>query len=153
MNTSKHAGSDSETYWLRPVVAITANGQPESGRKLYAGSDFPRPIWFRFSQEGPDHIVQNRSGSDLDGLVRFGANASCPEVSRCARTIGPGFRQNATGLLPLSHFQTRLRSSTDGPDHIVQNHPESDWVLADLDFGQPDPFRKQACVQESWARF
>ena len=41
------------------------------------------------------------------------------------------FRHNVTGLLPVSHFQTRLRSSTDGLDHIVQNHPGSDLVPAD----------------------
>ena len=34
--------------------------QPESGRIVYAGSDFPNPIRFRSSQEGPDHIVHTR---------------------------------------------------------------------------------------------
>ena len=43
-----------------------------------------------FSKEGPDQIVQNRSGSDLNGLVRFGANTSCPQASRCARIIRLG---------------------------------------------------------------
>ena len=41
------------------------------------------------------------------------------------------FWQNATGLLPVSHFQTLLHSSTDGPDLIVQCQPRSDFVLAD----------------------
>ena len=40
------------------------------------------------------------------------------------------FWQNANRLLPVSHFQTLLCSSTDGPDHIVQNQPGSSWVLA-----------------------
>ena len=75
--------------------------------------------------------MQNRPGSDLDGLVRFFPNASSPEASRCARTIGPSFWQNATGPLPVSHFQTRLCSATNSLDRIVQNQAGSDLVLAD----------------------
>ena len=52
------------------------------------------------------------------------------------------FWQNATGPLLVSHFQTQLRSSTDSPDHTVENHPGSDLVLADcVRFGQTDPVR------------
>ena len=112
--------------------------QPESGQigpdRIYAGSGFPHPIRFRFSKEGLDHTVQNRPGSDLDGLVRFQPNASGLEASRCAGIIGPGFSgfwQDATNPLPVSHFQTRMRSSTDGPDQTVQNQTGSDLVLAD----------------------
>ena len=56
---SKHAGSESEAFWLRPVMAITAIVQSESGRIIYnyAGSDFPHPTRFRSSKEGPDRIV------------------------------------------------------------------------------------------------
>ena len=57
--------------WLQPVMAAVANVQLESGRIVYAGSDFQHPIQFCSSKEGPDHIVQNRPRSDLDGLVRF----------------------------------------------------------------------------------
>ena len=35
---SKHAGSDLEAYWLRPVMAITASVQPESARMVYTRS-------------------------------------------------------------------------------------------------------------------
>ena len=84
-----------------------------------------------FSKEGMDHIVQNRPGSDVDGLVRVWPNAYGLEASRCAGIIWPGFWQDATGPLPVSHFQTRFRSSTDVPDNIVQNQPGSDLVLAD----------------------
>ena len=80
---------------------------------------------------GMDNIVQNPSGSDLDGLVRVWPNASGLETGRCAGIIGPGFWQDATGPLPFSHFQTRLRNSTDVRDHIVQNQPVSDIVLID----------------------
>ena len=77
------------------------------------------------------HIVQHRPGSELDGLVRVWPNASGLEASRRAGIIGPGFWQDATGPLPVCHFQTRLQSSTDVPDHIVQNQPGSDLVLSD----------------------
>ena len=113
---SKHAGSDPEAaFWLRPVMAVTASEQP---------------FQFRFSKQGMDHITQNRPGSDLDGLVRVWPNASGLEASRCAGIIGPGFWQDANGPLPLSHFQSRFRSSTDGADNIVQNQPGSGQVLA-----------------------
>ena len=78
-----------------------------------------------------DHFVQNRPGSDLDGLVRFWPNASGLEASRCAGIIWPGFWKDATGPLPVSHFPTRFCSSTDVPDNTVQNQPGSDLVLAD----------------------
>ena len=59
-------------------MAITASVQPESGRIVYAGSDFSHPFQLRFSKEGMDHIVENPPGSDLDGLVRFWPSASVP---------------------------------------------------------------------------
>ena len=99
--------------------------------RIYARSDFPHPIRFCSFKEGPDNIVLNRPGSDLDGVVRVWPNPSGSEASRCARIIGPGFWQNATGPLPVSHFQTGLPSSTDGPEHSVQNQPGSGLVLAD----------------------
>ena len=36
---SKHAGSDPEAFWLRPVTTITASVQPEWGRIVHAGCD------------------------------------------------------------------------------------------------------------------
>ena len=100
-------------------------------RIVYARSDFPHPFQFSFSKEGPDQFVQNRPGSDLDGLVRVWPNTSGLEASWCAGIIGTGFWQDVTGPLLVSHFQTRFRSSTDIPDNILQNQPESDLVLAD----------------------
>ena len=108
-----------------------ASVQPELGRIVYAGSDFPHPFQFRFSKEGMDLIAQNQPGSDLDGLARVWPNLSGLEASRCAGIIWPGFWQDATGPLPVSSFQTRFRSSTDVPDNTVQNQPGSDLVLAD----------------------
>ena len=138
---------------LWPVTAIAASVQPKSARIILdAGSDFPHPIQFRFSKEGMDHIVQNRPGSDLDGLIRVWPNTSGLEASWCARTIWPGFWRDATCLLPVSHFQTRFRSSsTDVRDNIVQNQPGSVLVLADgvSQVCATDPVQKQANVQES----
>ena len=112
-------------------MAITASLQPESGRIVYAGSDFPDPLHFRFSEESMDRTVQNRSRSDLDGLAKVWLNSCGLKASWCSGTIWPGFRQDATGPLPVSHFQIRLHSFTNVPDNIVQNQPGSDLVLAD----------------------
>ena len=107
-------------------MAVTASVQPES--------DWPDPascirfIFLSF-KEGIDHSVQNRTGSDLDGLVRCWFNASGLEASWCARNIRPGSGKT-TSPLPVSHFQTQLHSSTDGPVHIVQSQPGSSLVLA-----------------------
>ena len=94
-------------------------------------TQFPHPFQFRFSKEGMEHLAQNRPGSHLNGLVMVWPNASGLEASRCAGIIGHGFWQDATGPLPVPHFQTRFRSSTDIPDKIVQNQPGYDLVLAD----------------------
>ena len=84
-----------------------------------------------FFKEGMDHTMKNQPGSDLDGLVIVWPNALGLEASWCAGITWPGFWQDATSPLPVSHFQTRFRSSTDVPDNIVQNQPGSDIVLAD----------------------
>ena len=112
-------------------MAITASVQPELGRIVYAGSDFPHPLQLRFFKEGMDHTVQNRPVSDLDGLVRIWPNASGLGTSWCAGIISPGFWQDATGPLPVSDFPTLFRSSTDVPDNTVQKQPGSGLVLAD----------------------
>ena len=86
----------------------------------------------------------------MDGLVRVWPNASGLEASWCARIIWPGFWQDATGPLPVSHFETRFRSSRDVPDNTVQNHPDPiEFWLTVSGFGQMYPVRKQANVQES----
>ena len=105
---------------------------PESGRIVYVGSEFPRPFQLRFfPKKACIKLCKNRPESDLHGLVIVWPNASGPEASRCAGIIGSGFCQDATGPLPVSHFQTRFRSSTDVPDNTVQNQPGSDLVLSD----------------------
>ena len=60
------------------------------------------------------------------------------------------FWQNAPCPLSGSHFQTRLWSSTDDPDHIVQNQPGSDSVLANcVRFGPNGSGLETNSVQES----
>ena len=101
---SKHAGSDPKAFWLRPVVAVTASVQPESGRIVYSGPDLAHPFELRFSKEGIDLIVQNRPGSNLDGLVRVWPNASSLEASWCAGIAGAWFlavRNRPAVRLPL----------------------------------------------------
>ena len=83
-------GLISEEFWLRLAMAITADVEPELAQIVHARSSFPHPIWFHFSEEGPDHTVQNWSRTDPDGLVRFWPNVSGPEARPCALIIQPG---------------------------------------------------------------
>ena len=122
-----------------------ASMQPESGQ-IYTGSHFLHLFQLCFSKEGLDHIVLKRPGFDLDGVVRVWPNASDLEASWCAGIIWPGFWQGTTGLLPVSHFQTWFRCSTDVPDKTVQNQPGSDLVLADCVMFWPN----RSSLEESW---
>ena len=125
-----------------------ASEQPESSWIVYAWSNFLHPIRFFSSKEGQDHIVKNWSRSNLDGRVRFWASTSCPEASQCARLIRPGLAECNRPSTNFQ-FQTLLRSATDGPDHIVQNQPGSDWVLADYVRFWPDGIGPEA---SQWAK-
>ena len=62
---------------------------------------------------------------------RVWPNTSGPEASRCAGIIGPGFWQDATGPLPVSPLSDSVAFFHKSPDHIVQNRPRSNLVLAD----------------------
>ena len=68
----------------------------------------PDPIWMAWSGFGQTHLVWKQAGVHLEG-----------------------FWQDATGPLPVSHFQTRFRSSTYVLVDIVQNQPGYDLVLAE----------------------
>ena len=65
------------------------------------------PIWMVWSGFGQTHLVWKQDGVQ--------------------ESAGPVSGKTQ----PLSHFQTRCRSSTDVPDNTVQNQPGSDLVLAD----------------------
>ena len=112
-------------------MAVTASMQPESGRIVYVGSDFPHPFQFCFSKKRMDHIAQNRPGSDLNGLVRVWPNASGLEASRCARIIRPGSGRTQPARYQFPTF--RLGSVLPQTSRIIlmQNQPGSDLVLAD----------------------
>ena len=113
---------------LRPAV------QPEPSRMTYPGSTFPAsdslpffqkkawtimcktdpdPIWMAWSGFGQTHLVQKQAGLQESSADPVSGK---PQPSRYQFLI---------------QFQTRLRSSADGSDIIVQNRPGSDLVLAD----------------------
>ena len=105
------------------------------GKQKWAGSytpdpTFPHPIWFHFFQRRHGSCYA-KLRSDLNGLVMDWPITHGLEACRCAGITGPSFWQEASGPLPVFHCQTRLCSSTDVPNHIVQNRPGSDLVLTD----------------------
>ena len=129
---------------------VRASVQPELGRIAYTGSDFPHPIWFYFPQEGPDDIVQNRPGSDLDGLVSFWPNASGPEANRCSRIVGPGTGRTQPARNQFPTFRLGSVLPQTARIHCVQTIPDPIWFwLTVSGFGPTVPVRKQAGVKES----
>ena len=109
---------------LRPACSQNLAGlfMPDPTSRIRFSSVLPKKAWI---------LLCRTERSDLDGLVRIWPNASGLEANRCAGTIGPDFWQEATGPLPVSHFQTRFCSSTSVPGNTVPNQPGSDLVLAD----------------------
>ena len=130
---SKHAGSDPEAFWLRPVMAVTASVQPESGRILSARSDLLHSIqflllffsfsFFLFFLKKACIILYK---TDLYPV--WMAWSVFGETDIVWKQAGV---QYLAGPRPVFHFQIRLQSSTDSPDNTVQNQPGSDLVLAD----------------------
>ena len=130
---SKHTGSDLEAFCF-VMASYSHHTQPESGGTIYARSDFLRLIWFRFSKGVLDHTVQNWPRSGLNGLVRFWPNASGPEAS-VQESLGLVSGRIVLRMQPACYqfptFRLGLHSSTDGPDHTVQNQAGFNLVLAD----------------------
>ena len=56
-----------------------------------------------------------------------------------------------SGSKLVSNFQSRMHSSTDSPDHIVQNQPRSNLVLAVSGFGQMDMSGSKPVCKNPWA--
>ena len=133
-------------------MAITASTQPESGWIVYVRSDFPHLIWFLSSKEGPDDIVQNQPGSDLDYLVRFWPNSSGLEASRCVQESSGPFL--AEPNWPTTGFQLSVS------DAFFHRRPGSYCAKpAQIQFGSGRVrfwangyVWKQASVQESLGR-
>ena len=110
---SKHAGSDSEAFWL----------WPESGRTILAGSDFQYLIQLHSAKEYHAILAQIRSGGPAQVLAKCVGSRSKPvSINHQA-----WFWQNATGPLPVSHFQTWLCSPIDGPDELYKTSPDLIW--------------------------
>ena len=121
------------------------------------GSYCAKPTWIRSGWPGQGLAKRIWSGSKLmcrDPLSRHfpccktwrikNLNLNLNHISR------PGFCQNATDPLSISHFRTRFCSATDVPDNTVYNQPGSDLVLADGDRCWPNRSGPEAAgVQES----
>ena len=102
-------------------------------------------IQFRSFKEGLDHIVQNQHGPGQLLAIQIGSGSKLLCKNRWAQ-----FWQNAPDLLPVSHCQTQLRSSTDGPDILSKTSLDLIWFwLTVSGLGQMDLVQKQAGVQES----
>ena len=65
------------------------------------------PFQFRFSKEGLGHSVQNRPGSDVEGLARVWLNSSGLKASWCAESSGPvsARRKRPATSFPLTFFR------------------------------------------------
>ena len=85
---------------------------------------FPKKAWAIVCKTDPDPIWRAWPGF---GYTRIWSGL---KAGWCAGIIWFGFWQDATGLLLVSHFQTRLHSSTDVLDNI-QIQPGANLVLAD----------------------
>ena len=109
----------------------------------------------RSFREGPGHnfIVHNRSGSGLDGVVRFWPSASSPEASRCSRIIGPSSRRTQPARYQFPTFRLGCLLPQTARIILWKTSPNPIWMiwfwLTVSGFGQTDPVRKQAGVQES----
>ena len=113
---SKHAGSDPEAFWLRLL-------QPACSQNR-AGLHTPGPtsrIRFNlvpfFSKKARIVLCT----TDLDPIWMawpgFWAKRILSGSKSLCKNHRARFWQNATGPLPVPHFQTRLCSSLHGPDH------------------------------------
>ena len=119
---SKHARSDSEAFWLWPVMAITASMQPESG-------------WIRLPASNSVQFFQKRPGSchAKPAQIRSGwpGHVLAKHIWSGSKPVHwAWFWPNANGLIPIFCFRLGCVLSI-SLDHTVQNQPRSDLVLAD----------------------
>ena len=117
---------------------------------VYARSNFLHPIRFHSCKEGPDHTVQNRPRSNLDGLVRLGPDGSGPETSQCARIIGPSSGRMQLACYQFPTFRLGCILPQMAQTILCTSSLDVIWFwLTVSGFGPMDPVRKQAGVQES----
>ena len=105
--------------------------QPESGRILYAGSDFPHPFQLRFFQRRhgshcakPTRVRSGWPGQGLAKHVRCRSRLVC--WNHLARFLAE--RNRPAGSFSLSDSVPFFRRR---PDNIVQIQPGSNLVLVD----------------------
>ena len=96
---------------------------PDPTSRIRFSSVFPKKKWIILCKTDPDPIWMVWSGFDQTHLVWKQAGVQEPS--------GPVSGGTQPGMVPVSHLQTRFRSSTGVPDNSVQNQPGSDLVLAD----------------------
>ena len=118
--------SQGQLWPLRPARSQNRPGSYICQIRLPASVSvpfFPKKAWLTVCKTDPDPIWMAWSGSGQTQL--FWKQAGVQE------SAGPVSGRTQPAPLPVSHFQTRFRSSTDVPDNILQNQPGSDLVLAD----------------------
>ena len=106
--------------------------------------------WIRLPASDSVPFFQRRPGSDCEKPARIRSGHILAKIFWSGRkSVCKNYRaklwQNATGPLQVSQFETRLRSSTDGPDHIAQNQPGSDLIVADCVRLWPNGSGPEAC--------
>ena len=117
---------------------------------IYTGSGFLQLIQFCSSEEGLDCIVQKWPRSDLHGLVRFQPTTPGPEASQYVRII-----RHSSGRMQLVCYQFPTFTLScillqTAQIMLCKSIPDPIWFwLTVSGFGQTDPVRKQAGVQES----
>ena len=126
-------------------MVITATVQPELGQMVYARSEFPHPFQFCFYREGMEHAVQTElawSGFGQTHLVWKQACVKELSGSVSGRTQPACYHFPIFTLCSVLSHTCRIIFSKTSPGPIL-------FSLIVSDFGQTDPVRKQANVQES----
>ena len=114
--------------WIRPVMANTASGQPESGRIRFAESDFPHPIRIRIGcffrhRKWPGSSLSDPNRIGFCTLSRIRLDRTKPDPTR--------LRQNRPGPHPAYLFRAGcssidpnwIRFCTSSPVPISMRYP------------------------------
>ena len=96
---------------------------PDPTSRIGFCSIFPKKTWIILCKTDLDPIWMAQSG--------FGQTRLVWKQAGVQESAGPVSGRTQQSPLPVSHFETRFRSSTDVPENIVQNQPGSDLFLAD----------------------
>ena len=95
---------------------------PDPTSRIGFCSIFPKKTWIILCKTDLDPIWMAQSG--------FGQTRLVWKQAGVQESAGPVSGRTQQSPLPVSHFETRFRSSTDVPENIVQNQPGSHSVLA-----------------------